>query len=286
MSDTNQDRKKAVREAWKNEKSHVREGKGTRDWSQSEQKQIVAKGRANGYEGHHMKSVKQYPQHAADPNNIQFLNRSEHVNGAHKGDTKNATNGYYNHKTGQTHSFGNRNPQAPQSQALSAPLTQRQQNLAVKREQARQQAAKQAKTEAKQAATKSIQDNTPTQATNSNKMNSNAPVTTTNQVATNKGIESMRNQAAKTQANSSSSANQFSNNKGIEASRQKASANQSVKTSNESTNQGIKSYQSRSNGQPTTAGSRSSAGSAAKGASSGSSNSSSGQSSGNSGQGR
>jgi len=99
VSDINKERKNAVREAWKNERAHVRGGNGTRDWSQTEQKEIVAKGRANGYEVHHMKSVKDYPQHAGDPKNIQFLNRSEHVDGAHKGNTQNSTNGYYNPST-------------------------------------------------------------------------------------------------------------------------------------------------------------------------------------------
>ena len=136
MSDTNQERKNAVREAWKNERAHVRDAKGTRDWSQSEQREITAKGRANGYEGHHMKSVKEYPQYAGDPHNIQFLNRSEHVNGAHKGNTQNATNGYYDPKTGTMHSFGSRGPQAPQAQPLSAPLAQKQQNSGTTREQA------------------------------------------------------------------------------------------------------------------------------------------------------
>ena len=154
MGDTNKDRQKAVREAWKNERGYVRGGNGTRDWSQTEQREIVAKGRANGFEGHHMKSVKEYPQYASDPKNIQFLSRSEHVNGAHKGSTQNATNGCYNPKTGETQGFGNSGPQAPQSQSLSAPLTQKQQDLAVKREQARQQAAKQARIETKQTVSK------------------------------------------------------------------------------------------------------------------------------------
>ena len=156
MSDVNQDRKSAVREAWKNEKALVREGKGTRQWSQSEQREIVAKGRAGGYEGHHMKSVKDYPQYAGNPNNIQFLNHAEHINGAHEGNTKNATNGYYNPETKTMQSFGNSGLITPQSHALNAPLTQRQQSLTVKREQARKQAARQAKTETKQMTNKAM----------------------------------------------------------------------------------------------------------------------------------
>lgn len=120
MIDINKERKAAVREAWKNERAHVRNGNGTRDWSLSEQRQILAKGKANGYEGHHMKSVREYPQYAGDSKNIQFLNRNEHVNGAHKGSTQNPTNGYYDHKTGTMHDFGNRSPQAAQVQPLSS----------------------------------------------------------------------------------------------------------------------------------------------------------------------
>jgi hypothetical protein len=244
MSDTNQERKNAVREAWKSERSYVREGNGTRDWSQSEQREILAKGRANGYEGHHMKSVKEYPQYAGDPQNIQFLNRSEHVNGAHKGNTQNATNGYYNPETKTMHSFGNNNPQAPQSQTLSAPLTQKQQEIAIKREQARQQAARQAKTESKQSVTKMTPDNTQAQ-------NSQSPVTANNKAASNKGIESMRNQATKDQLANKTNTAQSSHNKGIEAARQKATASSSEKSTGKTTNQGIESYHHKASGQST-----------------------------------
>jgi hypothetical protein len=237
MSDTNQDRKKAVREAWKSERAYVREGKGTRDWAKSEQREIVAKGRAKGYEGHHMKSVKEYPQYAGNPQNIQFLSRSEHVNGAHKGNTQNATNGYYNPATGTTHSFGNRNPVVAKSQNLSAPLTQRQQDLAIKSEQARQQAAKQAKVEKKQAVTKIMPNNTQT------------PVTPSNRAATNKGIDSMRNHVAKAHKAASPSSAKPNHNKGIDTARQKAAMKQSGTNTGQSSNQGIKSHQNKTSGQ-------------------------------------
>jgi hypothetical protein len=185
MSDINKERQTAVREAWKNERAQVRDGKGSRDWSQIEQKQIIAKGRANGYEGHHMKSVKEYPQYAGDSQNIQFLNRSEHVNGAHKGNTQNATNGYFDYKTGSMHSFGNSYPQTPQLQALSTPLTHRQQNIAIKSEQACKQAAIQAKSEIQQADIKFASKNALSQEGN----NTTTPV---NQ-DTNKGIENYKN---------------------------------------------------------------------------------------------
>jgi hypothetical protein len=173
MSDTNQERLKAIREAWKNERAYVRQGNGTRDWVQSEQRQIVAKGRADGYEGHHMKSVKDYPQHAGDPNNIQFLNRNEHINGAHRGNSQNATNGYYNPKTGTMHNFGNGNPQAPQPQKLSSPYYQAT-NKGI--EAARQKAAQK------------------------NSGNNTAQ-------STNKGIKSFQNKASGQSANTASNSN-------------------------------------------------------------------------------
>jgi hypothetical protein len=261
MSDTNKERKNVVREAWKNERAHVREGKGTRDWSQSEQKQIVAKGRASGYEGHHMKSVKEYPQHTGNPQNIQFLSRSEHVNGAHKGNTQNPTNGYYNHTTGTTHSFGTRDPIALQSQTLTVPLTQRQQDIEIKRERARQQAAKQAKAEKKQAVTKTMPNNTQVQNT---QQNAQPPVTPANRAAVNKGIDSMRSKEVKAQTVASSNTAQPSHNKGIEAAQQKVAAKQSGTNTGQTSNQGIKSYQNKAAGQSV---SKSSTSSMAKGTS-------------------
>ena len=258
MSDTNKERKNAVREAWKNEKAYVREGKGTRDWSQSEQKEIVAKGRANGYEGHHMKSVKDYPQHAGNPKNIQFLNHSEHINGAHKGNTQNATNGCFNPQNGTMQSFGNRNPYAQKPQTLSSPLTQRQQDLAMKREQVRQQSERQAKVEQKQAVSKTMitgskghsaqhnHDKATAPLIHSKQANAQNPGMPTNQAAVNKGIEGMRSKLAKTQSIASS---QTIHNKGIEVARQKAVAKPSETGINKSSNQGINSYQSKSSGQ-------------------------------------
>ena len=87
MTDTNKARKDAVREAWKNEGALVREGKGTRDWSQRQQIGMVRKGQVSGFQGHHMQSVKTHPQQAGNPQNIQFLNKAEHIKGAHRGNT-------------------------------------------------------------------------------------------------------------------------------------------------------------------------------------------------------
>ena len=123
-SDINYERRKAVASAWKQEKNRVVEGKGTRDWTQAEQREIILKGKAKGYEGHHMKSVDGHNSRAGDPNNIQFLTRKEHF-AAHNKNFHNNTNGYYNPKTGVMTSFGCNKPSI-KTQDLSNPLSARQ----------------------------------------------------------------------------------------------------------------------------------------------------------------
>ena len=89
-------RASAVRQAWKNEYNNVRSG-GTgisREWSSAEMNELLTTGRVKGYQGHHMKSVKGYPELAGDPTNIQFLTRSEHL-AAHGGNWRNITHGRY-----------------------------------------------------------------------------------------------------------------------------------------------------------------------------------------------
>lgn len=92
-------RQNAVRQAWKDEQARVREGKGTRDWTVDEQRELLERGSVKGYEGHHMKSVSEYPEYAEDPKNIQFLTEDEHFQGAHQGSYRNPTNGYYDPET-------------------------------------------------------------------------------------------------------------------------------------------------------------------------------------------
>ena len=94
------ERAKAVRQAWKNEAKNVAAG-GTgvsRTWSKDEMKQLLKHGKVKGYHGHHMKSVKGYPELAGDPTNIQFLTRTEHL-AAHGGNWRNITHGRYNYNT-------------------------------------------------------------------------------------------------------------------------------------------------------------------------------------------
>ena len=99
MSRRTSDAAKAIRKAWLTEKELVEVGKGTRDWSEEEQKSIIDKGKAydadgKAYEGHHMKSAEAYPEFQGEAENIQFLTRNEHRD-AHYGYFCNATNGYY-----------------------------------------------------------------------------------------------------------------------------------------------------------------------------------------------
>lgn len=104
------ERNKAVREAWNKELELVQEGKGTREWTPEQQKDILEKGRAydeNGkaFEGQHMKSAEMYPEYQGEPGNIQFLTREEHL-AAHDGNWQNSTNWYYNPVTKEKFDFG------------------------------------------------------------------------------------------------------------------------------------------------------------------------------------
>lgn len=104
------ERNKAVREAWNKELELVQEGKGTREWTLEQQKDILEKGRAydeNGkaFEGQHMKSAEMYPEYQGEAGNIQFLTRAEHLE-AHDGNWQNPTNWYYNPITKEKFDFG------------------------------------------------------------------------------------------------------------------------------------------------------------------------------------
>lgn len=92
-------RQSAVRHAWKEEQARVKEGFGTRNWSSSQQKEIIERGSVKGYDGHHMKSVSKFPEYAGNSKNIQFLSEEEHFEGAHNGSFHNLTNGYYDPET-------------------------------------------------------------------------------------------------------------------------------------------------------------------------------------------
>ena len=94
-------RAKAVEDAWKNEAELVRQGKGTRDWTVSQQAELLEYGKVSGFEGQHMKNVADYPEFAGDSGNIQFLTYEEHLYGGHGGNFQNASNGRLDLSTGE-----------------------------------------------------------------------------------------------------------------------------------------------------------------------------------------
>jgi len=93
---TSSARTSAVRKAWKNEYIDVKNGGMgiSRKWTIAEQAELLSTGKVSGYQGHHMKSVKGYPELVGEPSNIQFLTRSEHLK-AHNGNWRNITHGRY-----------------------------------------------------------------------------------------------------------------------------------------------------------------------------------------------
>ena len=123
------ERNKARRLAWKREQKLVAEGKGTRDWSEDQQKDILDPDRGKAYdengrafEGQHMKSAAEYPDYQGDPDNIQFLTREEHLE-AHKGSWQNPTNWYYDPETKEFVDFGENKPTPCKIIKLSDPVT-------------------------------------------------------------------------------------------------------------------------------------------------------------------
>lgn len=113
MSKTSmKERNKAIRKAWEREQQLVQEGRGTRDWTEDQQKDILNpdKGKAyddlgRAFEGQHMKSAAEYPDFQGNPDNIQFLTKDEHLE-AHKGSWQNPTNWYYDPVTKEFTEFG------------------------------------------------------------------------------------------------------------------------------------------------------------------------------------
>ncbi len=89
----NTSRRTAVKKAWKQETKMVKStGKGTRDWTKGEAKQLLNNGKVKGYQGHHINSVKGSPLLAGNPNNIRFLTPQEHLF-THGGNWRNPTSG-------------------------------------------------------------------------------------------------------------------------------------------------------------------------------------------------
>lgn len=90
----NNARRRAVRNAWKQEKELVETtGKGTRDWTKKEKEELMEKGKVSGYVGHHIKNVKDHPEMAGVSDNVEFVKKnSEHLE-RHNGNYRNKTEG-------------------------------------------------------------------------------------------------------------------------------------------------------------------------------------------------
>lgn len=125
---------RAIRAAWQKEQELISEGKGTRDWTPTQQKEILELGKAyyhsedpnddndgKAFEGHHMKSAEAYPEYQGDPENIQFLSRSEHLE-AHGGNYRNPTNGYFDPITKAIQNFGDNKYQPCEIIKLTDPI--------------------------------------------------------------------------------------------------------------------------------------------------------------------
>lgn len=110
MSRRTAESNKAILVAWIKEQELVQEGKGTREWTLQQQRDILDKGKAYdddgiAFQGQHMKSAEKYPQYQGEPENIQFLTRTEHLD-AHNGNWRNPTNWYFNPVTKEKNDFG------------------------------------------------------------------------------------------------------------------------------------------------------------------------------------
>ncbi|MEO6394210.1 MAG: RHS repeat-associated core domain-containing protein, partial [Pyrinomonadaceae bacterium] len=88
------DRRWAVKEAWHQESEFAKQtGRGaTVNWTASELGQLTTNGKVAGYQGHHVNSVKGYPDMARNPDNVRFLTRADHFN-EHGGNWSNRTTG-------------------------------------------------------------------------------------------------------------------------------------------------------------------------------------------------
>ena len=110
MSQRTYEANKAIAARWEQEQQFVREGKGTRNWTIEQQKNILEKGKAyddlgRAFQGQHMKSVNRFPEYQGEPDNIQFLTLDEHF-AAHGGSWLNPTNWYYDPITKERTCFG------------------------------------------------------------------------------------------------------------------------------------------------------------------------------------
>ncbi|WP_198139573.1 RHS repeat-associated core domain-containing protein [Ralstonia sp. A12] len=83
-----------VRRAWQDEVAGITAGRGgSRRWTDEELQQLISNGRVAGYEGHHINGVAGNPGLASNPNNVEFMPRSEHLENGHGGNWANPSSG-------------------------------------------------------------------------------------------------------------------------------------------------------------------------------------------------
>ncbi len=87
-------RKRAVSDAWRMERRLVEKtGRGTARWTKAQKAELLKTGKVEGYVGHHINNVKDYPKMAGNPNNIEFAKKGADHLGKHGGNYRNSTNG-------------------------------------------------------------------------------------------------------------------------------------------------------------------------------------------------
>ena len=72
MSRRTSESNKAITTAWENEQKLVNEGKGTRDWTPEQQRDILERGKAydndgKAFRGHHLRSASICPDEQGNP---------------------------------------------------------------------------------------------------------------------------------------------------------------------------------------------------------------------------
>ena len=88
-------RSEGVRRAWKQEVELIgRTGQGSREWTEAQVGEMMTRGKVNGFEGHHINSVKGNDlRMAADPTNIKFVEGRAGNLAEHGGNFQNETSG-------------------------------------------------------------------------------------------------------------------------------------------------------------------------------------------------
>jgi len=72
-------RRQAIEKAWIQERRMViRKGEGTREWTKTQKEELIKYGRVKGYEGDHINSVNGNAGLSGNPDNIQFVTKSQH----------------------------------------------------------------------------------------------------------------------------------------------------------------------------------------------------------------